>query len=129
MINELKVELVKSRFLGAKIIIDGVDLLTEFGVDKFANLPAIILYQSLTKHPDYMEFYSEIPDEEGKTIIYSCNCNVIQCASIFIDMVESEMEVIWKNFEHTNGQQYDIGPFRFKKQNFENCLMELLRVN
>ena len=126
--NELKIDLVKSTFLGAKIVIDGVDILSEIGGGKFSLLPAILLYESFTKHPDYIEYYSNIPDEDDKTIIYSCNCLQIECGCIFMDMIESKDEVVWSNFENSYGHRYHIGPYKFTKENFQSCLLELLKV-
>ena len=124
--NELKSEFVKSHYVGAKIIVDGEDLRDLLPGAKFTYLTPKELYESMTNHPNY-EDYANIPDEDGKTIIFSCICGQVECGCVFMDLIEKEEEVIWENFENSYGLSYNLGPFKFSKTNYQEFLLDLLQ--
>lgn len=124
--NHLELDFEERIFIRTKIIVDGVDLLERLGPKDFTYLPPMTLYESLTKHSDYLEFYASQLDEENKTILYSCNCTVINCNSIHVDMIEHKAHIVWQNFQNRIGQKFEIGPFAFSRENYESCLLQLL---
>jgi len=122
----LELTFIESIYIRTEIIVDGVDLLEMLGLKGFTYLPPMELYESLTKHPSYLDYYASQLDEEGKTILFACNCGEINCNSIHVDMIEEQDRIIWENFQNRIGQKFEMASLEFSRANYEDCLLQLL---
>jgi len=128
--NQLEVNIYEKNYRRAQILVDGEDLLSLLGSEKFhTHMPPIELYESLTKNVEFLDFYnSQLEEEdEDKTILFSCNCSEINCGSIFVEIIEKKQSIIWENFKSRMGIEYDhIEPIEFTRENYDQFLIDLL---
>jgi len=126
IINEIEF-VVEEENNRCQILIDGKDLLGIIGSEKkFTYLPQNTLYESMTKSPHYMETYSHLPVEDERTIILSCTCGSITCNCMYVEIIEKEGTLIWKNFKSTDGYSHYVSiPLIFDKEDFYKKLEKL----
>ena len=127
--NEIEF-VIKQEYKGVQILVDGKDLLALLGANKFFTyLHQDTFYGSVTKSKDFLaSSYSNLLDEEydDDTIIFKCNCHIIECDCIFIEVEKTKDEIIWKNFKTNSGVDYHLmESLKFNRETFEKKIEAL----
>lgn len=59
----------------------------------------------------------------GRAVIYDCECGHWPCGGILARISVGEREVVWSDFGGpSGGSVYPIGPFRFRRQDYDDAL-------
>jgi len=110
-----------------QILIDGEDLRFILKAENYLELHPLLLSYNLNKQEDYFEMFAFLNREENtKTVLYNCSCNIFQCDLIYVDEIIDQGAVIWNNIKARKGiTTTQIYPFKFSKKNYLDCLNSL----
>lgn len=117
----------KKHYTAIQILVDGKDLLEMLRGEKlFKYETAGELHRGITNR----EYNDSILEEDGRSIIFCCNCGMPQCDSISVKIEIAEDSVIWKDFGIDNQEPfYHFGSFKFTRKNYDECVSSLLTLN